>query len=621
MIYNVIGILAIVLVLLLIVMYYKKELDKAPEEEEIESVFTISYLTNAVAKAFADSQKENLKEMNLSKRELEAEQRKKHDLRSNLKSAAHGDPKAKKYVKSFIKSILQDEAFGITPETINSVIPFNQPNHLDIRSKVDIIFHIYYNEYNDMGFSKLMKDYGLNRPKDFTIEEEMKGKVRYNFTKEDAEYVYNDLMQTHTLSYDDKLEIVTQRIFADYKGFGVIDMLFDFSLDEIEGGVNGIAKGFLEIKKKDMSEDFEYTYESVYVVYKGVNIKMGCMSFGSQSELVRVCKNIYKFQTAHALSRSQGHVVATMRDGSRVAVTRPPEANSWSFCVRKFDSVSSTPTPQELLALQKNSVIPINLTKWIMHTQRSTVITGGMGTGKTTYLKSTIGYIPSEKNLRVYELSPELNLQNSFPQRNIASFAVTESTTMQQLYDFGKKFNANVNIIGETASAEMGVISVESARVGSEQAITTHHATTTENFVTALRDNLTTAGGYSDETAAEEVVVNAFNFDIHMGRIGGTRFVERITEIIPIRDRRYPAEKTNASQASPEDTLEYYKRSTDRKSYTTRDVCVYRPEDNSYHMVNKISDGLYQIMCDRLSGSAYESFVSDMGTLYSTIGQ
>jgi len=618
MIYDVIGITAIILVLLVIVLYYKSALDKDPEEEDIESIYTLSYLTNAVAKAFADSQKKNLKEMNLSKRELEAEKRKKQELRTNLKNAAYGDPNAKKYVKSFIKSILQDEAFGINPETINSVIPFNQPRNLDTRSKVDILFHIYYNEYGDIGFQKMVLEYGLNKPKPITREEEKRGKIKYNITREDIEAVYDDVMNKYTLSYDDKLEIVTQRIFADYKGFGVIDMLFDFSIDEVEGGVNGIAKGFLEIKNKHEIEGFEYTYDSIYIVFKGVNIKMGCMSFGSQSELVRVCKNIYKFQTAHALSRNQGHVVATMRDGSRVAVARPPEANSWTFCVRKFDSVSTTPTLEELFP-QKNSVIPITIIKHIMYTQRSIFITGGMGTGKTTTLKGAVGYIPSEKNIRLFEISPELNLQNSFPQRNIVSFSVTESTTMQQLYDFGKKFNANVNIVSETASAEMGVITIESGRVGSEQAITTHHGTTTDNTITAFRDNLTTAGGYSDEAAAEEVVVNAFNFDIHMGRIGSDRFIERITEIIPIRDRRYPAEKNVDAAFSDKDTLEYYKRSTDRKSYEVRDVCVYDPESKTYIMKNPISEGLFQIMCDKLTDEAREVFIQDMQTLNSTI--
>lgn len=620
MLINALIIVGILIVLVGIVLYYKSQLDKSPEEEEVVNEYSIEYLTEAIAKVFADAQKENLKEMNLTKRELEQEQRKKRDIRVNLKDASHGDAAAKRYIKSFIMTVLQEESFGISPETIDETIHFNRTSLLTTRDKVGIILYLYYRDYRDDGFAQLMKDYNLAAPKNISIEEETKGSMMYDVTAEDIDAVYEDLMSRYTLSYDDKMQVLTQRIFEDYKGFGPIDMLFDFAIDEIEGGVNGIAKGYAEVNPETMSDKFQYSYESVYVVYKGINIKLSCMSFGSQKELIRVCKNIYKFQTAHALSRSEGHVVATMRDGSRVAVARPPEASSWSFCVRKFDSVSSTPTPEELFGKQENCIIPITLLKWIMHTQRSVVFSGGMGTGKTTSLKSCIGYIPSSKNIRVYELSPELNLQRSFPQRNIVSFAVTESTSMQDLYDFGKKFNANINIISETASAEMGVICVESARVGSEQAITTHHATTTENFITALRDNLTSAGGYSDEVAAEEVVVNAFNFDVHMGRIGGVRFIERITEIIPIRDRRYPGEvKGGSSAASAQDTLEFYKRSTDRKCYTCVNICEFNTQTGRYEMKNPISAELQELMYYRLPDIEKNDFVDDMDVLKSLI--
>ena len=614
MLSNIIIILLIILAVLGIVIFYKNKLESQVEDEEKENVYSLSYLTSAVAQAFADTQKENLKEMNLSKNELEAEQRKKHELRQALKNAAYGDANAKNYVESFIKSILQDEAYGVDTQTIDQIIPFNNPRMMSVREKVDVVLYLYAKQYGSAGFERMMIDNGLNLPKPVTMEEERQGAMKYDVTAEDMDRIFMDLAGKHALSYADKLQIVTERIFADYKGFGVIEPLFYFSIDEIEGGVGGIAKTFVD-DAQAASGKIPYSYEYVSVVFKGINMRLSCMSFGSQAELIRICRNIYKFQTSSALTRNNGHVVATMKDGSRVSVSRPPEAGSWSFCVRKFDTVSTTPTPEELLKGQERNMIPIVLTKWIMYTQRSVFVTGGMGTGKTTWLKSVIGYIPSEKNLRVYELSPELNLQKSFPFRNIASFSVTESTTMQDLYDFGKKFNANVNIIGETASAAMGVITVESARVGSEQALSTHHATTTENLVTAIRDNLTSAGGYSDEAAAEEVVINAFNFDIHMGRIGKTRFVERITEIVPIRDRRYPSEIAGSDQATARDTLENYKRMTDRKSYRTVNICEFDPKTNSYVMKNMISDELMEIMYNKLDERNQAAFVHDMNLL------
>lgn len=621
MIWNTLGILLIIGALIGVFFWYKKQLSKEIEEEEYESQFSLSHLTQEIAKVFADTQKENLTELNLSRSELQARQEQKRLLRQNLKNASYGDPSAKKYIKSMIKSILQDEVYGINTETINAVIPFNMPHSLDTRAKLDILLHIYALEYDEFGFEQMVKDYDLDKPKDITLQEEIKGALRYKITEEDIDMVFDDVMQTVTLTYDDKLEIITQRIFADYKGFGIIDQLFDFAIDEIQGGMNGFSKGFLEAKQSQRDEYFEYTYESIWIVFKGRNIKMACMSFGTQEELVRVAKNIYKFQTAHALSRSEGHVVATMRDGSRVAVTRPPECDSWSFCVRKFDTVGKAPTVQELFPEeeQHNSAIIETLLMYLVYSQFSILFTGGMGDGKTTTLRTATGFIPSEKAIRVYELSAELNAQASFAQRNIKSFATTETASLQDLYNFGKKFSANVSIVSEIASAEGGVVAIESGRVGSEQLLSTHHGTTTENTISSITDNLTSAGGYSDEKAAEEVVVHVINFDVHMARANGMRFIERITEVRPIEDRRYPSEKGNLEIAGKEDTREYYARQTDRKSYEAVDIVRFSLEDNSYHMVNKLSDNHYNRIINKLMGSTREQFINDMNVLYSMI--
>lgn len=609
---NALAIILIILGVIGIILWYAKQLRKSVDEEEYESAYSLSYLTDGIAQVFADIQKTNLNEQNLSKKEREAEQRKKLELRRNLKKSAFGDLNAKKYIKSMIKEILQGKRFGINEENIDLIIPFNHPKALDTRSKVEIVFYLFYERYGINGFKELMKQYKLNTPKNLSPQQQEDGQMLYEITEEDINEVYNDINSKNTLTYDDKLEIVAQRIFSNYKGMSVVDMLFDFSLDEIDCGVSGVPKDTYELKKELMTKNFEYSFNSIFVVFSGINIKLSCLTFGSQEELVRVCRNIYKFSAPYALSKSKGFVIGTMKDGSRIAVARPPAAGSWCFFARKFDSTPSL--APEALITDKNCEIPITVLKWIMKTSCSAGVTGGMGTGKSTLLKALIRYI-LHKNIRVYELSPELNLQFTYPQANIVNFATTESISMQELYDFGKKSNATTNIVGESASAEMGVIVVESATVGSEQALFSNHANTAADLVLCLRDNLTMAGGYSSEKVAEEVVAKCINFDIHMGREKGHRFVERITEIIPIRDRSYPFDKNH--KMSEEDTVEYYKRQTDRLAFETRDIMVY--QNGEYVMVNPISDVLKLHMRNKLREEDEALFLKDMQILESTI--
>ena len=231
---------------------------------------------------------------------------------------------------------------------------------------------------------------------------------------------------------------------------------------------------------------------------------------------------------------------------------------------------------------------------------------------KTTWLKSIIRFLPSSKNIGVFEISPELMLQLIYPLRNVVNYAVTESISMEDLYDFSKKTNRAVSILAEVASAVMSVIFMHSASVGSEQALGTHHAKTTEDFVLATRDNLTNAGGYSSEAVAEETVVKCIPFDTHWEKDKDLRYIERITEIIPIRDRRYPAEK-NEGQFSEEDTLEYYKRSTDRRAFTTRNIVEFR--NGKYVLANMFTDEMMLEIRSHLSADEEALFLSDMELL------
>lgn len=611
---NLIIILAIFSLVIGVIIYYIKALKKPTDDIEYESVYSLDYLVQGVAKEFADILKTNLSEQNLSKRELESKKRKKLELRRSLKTAAYGDENAKKFVKSYIKDIITGPKYNVTAETIDWVIPFNQAKTMDSSTKTEILFHIYKGLYGENGFRNFMLENDLHKPKKITPAEEEAGAMEYEITAEDIDRVFPSITHAHTLTFEDKLEIVSQKIFELFKGLGVVDMIFEFAVDEIDCGVSGVPKGTFDLKKSTMTKDFEYSYNSVFVVFNGINYKLSCLTFGSQDELVRVCQNIYKFSAPYALSRRKGYVVGTMKDGSRIAVARPNAAGGWCFFARKFDSAPSAAL--EDLLTDDNKEIPITAMKWMMSTHRSIGITGSMGTGKTTTLKGIVRYIKSSKNIRVYEINPELNLQFTYPKRNIQNFSTTESISMQEEYDFGKKTNANVNIVGESASAEMGVIVVQSATVGSEQAIFTHHAKTADDLILSLRDNLTSAGGYQSEKVAEEVVAKCINFNIHMGREKGHRYIERISEIIPIRDRRYPFDY-NGKTMTDEDTVEYYKRMTDRRAYITRDIVRY--DRGRYVMVNPISPEMMLEMRNTLTDEEEAAFLSDMHILESTM--
>ena len=594
--------------------YYRK-LKQQPWEEEYTNTYNLDYITGMISNIFATKLKQNLKEMNMSRKQLEKSEKLKTELRKSLKEAAYGNKNSKKFVTNYIKDLLLTHStVKLTEETVDRVIHFNAEDSLKSREKFEIIMHIYSKLYAEDGFKNLLNEYELNKP---IYRDD--GSFYYDIAAEDINEIYPDIISKYgseNLHFMDKIEIIAKRIFADYKGFGVVDLLFDTTVDEIDCGVSGIPKDSYDIKH-GFSKDAEFSYESIWVMVSGVNIKMSCLNFGTQDELVRVCQNIYKYNAPASLSKKNGFVVSTMNDGSRIVVVRPPFAETWAFFARKFDSTPSI-EPSSLFA-DTDSFIILTLMKWFIKGQRTIALTGSQGTGKSTTLKSFIRYIPEDLNLRIQELAFELNLRYTYPRRNIVTFQETEEISAQAGLDLQKKTNGSVNIIGEVATAAAASWIIQTAMVASLYTLFTHHAKTTRDLVIAIRNNLLETGGYSNEKAAEEMVSKVLNIDFHMEKSKDRRYCQRITEIVPIRDRRYPSDKVSVKDGYDianlvaQDQLEYQKRVTDRQVFETVNLCEWK--DGKYYMRRMPTEETMMEIRSKLSVAEEEMFIKDMKAL------
>ncbi len=606
MIFNYILLVGIIIAIGVFAYFGIKGLSKEEAEVDIQNTFTQKHIIQLVSEEFATALKENLREQNLTRKALEAREMARQELRASLKEAAYGNPQAKLYVTLFIKDIImrdKNKLFGVNEISIDEIIHFNNPFKLTPRDKFEILMFCYNREFQDRGFQRWIDDYKLLD----AIEGE-NGRYHYEVTEERLNETYHDYMSKNhvILSYDEKLEILAKRIFADYKGFGATDILFECNLDEIDCGVSGIPKDTYDIKQMNLDEA-EFSYESVWVVVRGINLKLSFLSLGSQDELIRVCNNVYKFNAPKALSKRNPKVVSTMKDGSRIVVARPPFCDSWVFFARKFDSMPSL--EPELVLRDDNNIVPLTFIKWFIRGYCNISVTGMQGTGKTTLLKSIISYFPEDLNIRVQELAFETNLRYTYPRRNITSFQETESVSSQEGLDLQKKTNGSCNILGEVATAEAASWLIQTSMVASLFAMFTHHAKTVHDLIVAIRNNLIDSkggAGFQNEEAAEDMVARTINIDVHMERVKGKRFCSRVSEIIPINDRRYPSEMPENANMSEEDKLrldqfENFKRETDRELYKSVDLCVFDYANNKYVFKAMPSEDLLRRVCNNLT--------------------
>lgn len=288
--------------------------------------------------------------------------------------------------------------------------------------------------------------------------------------------------------------------------------------------------------------------------------------------------------------------------------------------------------PYSLFSTINNNAIPILFQKWIVKGSMSYLITGDQGSGKTTYLKSFIRYYPPSAALRITEIQPELNLRYSYPGRNIISLSETAYMSTQDGLNFQKKTSGTYNIIGEIAAAIVAAWWVQTTKVASKAGAGTHHGKTVEDTITALADNLAEVTGSNDIKAMERKVAEALDFDTHMDRDEGFRFCERISEIQVVKEQEYPYENLDIRNIDQIDLdriydmgersvldyalkinqQEFYKRVTDRKTFTYKNLCEYDKEKNMYVLKNMFSDNYIYKIKKNVGSKVFEEFERDM---------
>lgn len=586
---------------------YSKQQDK----------YSFDVLVRFIKDAINDMTRTNLYELGLTEEEFKRRLNKRSALKKALKNCSYGSLVDKEYVKDFIRDILSSSY--LTSQTINHVIHFERPSFLSIQDKFEILLHIYKKQFNYDGLSKIIEENGFDELK-FLIEG---GRTAsYIITSEEIETLYN---KTHPrLTYEDKLSVVSQRVYQIYKGFGVVDEIRDMNIDGISGGVSGTSQ--LDGMGTGTEDDYlsqinsvPKNYDSIWIFFKGKSIHLSFLSFGSEKELRRVCQNIYRYNKAGQLSEDVGFKVNEMKDGSRIVVVRPGFSESWAFFVRKFHIANVT---LEELIKDPGADMVIDMLKYIVKGARITSITGSQGSGKTTLLMAMVREIYATLTLRIQEMAFELHLRNVYPMRNILTFKETDTISGQAGLDVQKKTDGSVNILGEVATDEVAVWMLQMAQVASLFTLFTHHAKTVNDLVLSLRNALLKCDVFRNEKVAEQQVVSVLDFDIHLERdITGKRYISRISEMIALdHEKAYETKYRDANSMDERlclfmDTMtEYFTRQTDRKVYKSRNIVEF--EQGRYVIKNRISKKNIREMMTHMTMEDQDAFRGFLQRLY-----
>jgi len=298
-------------------------------------------------------------------------------------------------------------------------------------------------------------------------------------------------------------------------------------LDEILG------LGPLEelMRDESVTEIMVNSFDKVYIEKAGKLI-LTKYKFRNDEQIMQVMKRIVA-PLGRRIDESVPLVDARLKDGSRVNGIIPPLAVSGpTLTIRRF---SAKPfTDAELI--KKGSISPtgVEFLKACVRLRKDIIISGGTGTGKTTFLNMLSSYIPEDERIVTVEDTAELRLQQDHWVRLESRPPNIEGKGEVSIKDLVKnclRMRPDRIVVGEVRGAE-ALDMLQAMNTGHEGSLATIHANTPRDALTRMEAMCLMAGADLPIWALREMIASAVHMIVQLTRFSdGTRKITAITEI------------------------------------------------------------------------------------------
>ena len=559
----------------------------------------------------------------LSAEEKLNQEEQRRDVSRCVRTCCSGNTGSKEVVKELIYNYLSRDR-ELNDSIVERIIPFSKPAEIPPEQLMEIAIYNHNEDGLDLGFKRFFESNNLLEPK-----LDKNDNYYFEVTEEDLRRAYSD--SWIVLNYSDKLNILTQLVFAKTFGLGIIDTLNYQKgiIEEIQLGLTGLQRSIYNYKEQLVDGFSEtvvetpcYSRESIHVLIRGSSYRLKFLKFESDEEMQRVLRNLIKDSSAGELTVKNPEIIVETIDDRRLTVSRPPMTDSWAGLIRKFDSLAFV-TLHSLYPDLQDSDLLLGTIENIMRCGMHVAITGEMATGKTTMFRACLMETRPDLAIRVIESeSFELNTRRFLAGRNTLAMRVTEDTPEDEILAFARKTTGQIFVIGEINSLAMANLAINVSKF-SEQTMFSAHYISTEGMVSEFTNARLCVGGYTDEMLAEMDAVRALNFDIHLRRIRGRRFVSYINEIVPDFDSASRYNNSNISGDSKETVMALREIRTQLgkiKCYSVRPILSYDEDSDRYVVHNKPSKACFEKAKWFMSAKQYKEFCDFFDVYYEGVG-
>ena len=311
--------------------------------------------------------------------------------------------------------------------------------------------------------------------------------------------------------------MIVEAVYSSIRGLGILDTIMaDDTITEVM--INGP--------------------DCIFVEQNG-RVRRLNQTFESEKKLRDIIQRIVG-KAGRAVDEAHPIVDTRLESGDRVnVVLRPISLTGPIVTIRKF---SKNPMTIEKL-IQYGSITKdiAEFLELLVRSKYNIFISGGTGSGKTTFLNALSNYIPKDERIITIEDSAELQIEGienlvSLESRNANSSGEGE-ITIRDLIKSSLRMRPDRIVVGEVRGAE-ALDMLQAMNTGHDGSLSTGHANSSYDMMSRLETMVIQGSEGLPLAAIRQQIASALDIVIHLSRLRDhSRKTMEISEVIGIDER------------------------------------------------------------------------------------
>ena len=326
-----------------------------------------------------------------------------------------------------------------------------------------------------------------------------------------------EYLEFSSLNYKEK-KLIAEAVFESIRGLGVLGKIIsDPEVTEVM--INGHKDIFIE---------------------KAGRLYRSNSQFESRRELeIIITKFVSK--AGRAVNESEPIVDFRLEDGSRVNVVMPPVAlNGPIVTIRRFPKEAMT--VEKLISFGSITAEVAEILQLLVTAKYNIFVSGGTGSGKTTFLNALSNFIPKDERIITIEDSAELQIKNI---DNLVRLETRNSgadgkgaITIRDLIKSALRMRPERIVVGEVRGAE-ALDMLQAMNTGHDGSLSTGHANSTTDILSRLETMVLQGADGLPLDAIRQQIASAVDIIIHLSRLRDrSRKTMEIVEVLNYDNRK-----------------------------------------------------------------------------------